>query len=156
MDHKKELMMIKDLMDKLVQEMEPNASDFDEALGRKAEMKPEIKSIEIEGVMPEEEMEMEESEDMEEMPEMEDEDGVEMPLESDKFEEMNGTISYLTAENEALKAELSKINKVEETELSETKPISFNPENENPIHITRLASKRPKTIMDSVLSKLNN
>ncbi len=74
MDHKKELMMIKDLMDKLVEEMEPNASDFDEALGRKAEMKPEIKSIEIEGVMPEEEMEMEESEDMEEKPEMEDEE----------------------------------------------------------------------------------
>lgn len=70
-DHKKELMLIKDLMDKLVEEMEPNASDFDEMLGRKSEMKPEIKSIENEGVMPEEE----ESEDMEdEMPEMEDEE----------------------------------------------------------------------------------
>lgn len=65
-------------------------------------------------------------------------------------------IEKLKEENEALKAELSKINKVEETELSEVKPISFNPENENPIQITRLASKRPKTIMDSVLSKLNN
>ena len=65
-------------------------------------------------------------------------------------------IEALKSENEMLKAELSKLTKVEETELSESKPISFNPENENPIQITRLASKRPKTIMDSVLSKLNN
>ena len=43
-----------------------------------------------------------------EMPEVED-GGVEMPMESDKFEEMNGTISYLTAENEALKAKVSEL-----------------------------------------------
>ena len=65
-------------------------------------------------------------------------------------------IEKLKEENEMLKAELAKTNKIEETELSETKPISFNPENENPIHITRLAPKRGKSIMDSVLSKLNN
>lgn len=64
-------------------------------------------------------------------------------------------IEKLKEENETLKAELSKLTKVEETELSETKPISFNPENENPIQITRLASKKPRTIMDSVLDKLN-
>lgn len=48
-----------------------------------------------------------------EMPEAEtpevEEEGVEIPLESDKFEEMNGTISYLTAENEALKAKVSEL-----------------------------------------------
>jgi hypothetical protein len=33
----------------------------------------------------------------------------EMPMESDKFEEMNGTISYLQAENEALKAKIASI-----------------------------------------------
>ena len=65
-------------------------------------------------------------------------------------------IEALKSENETLKAELSKLTKVDETELSETKPISFNPENENPIHITKLAPKRGKSIMDSVLSKLNN
>ena len=43
-----------------------------------------------------------------EMPEVED-GSVEMPMESDKFEEMNGTISYLTAENEALKAKVSEL-----------------------------------------------
>lgn len=43
-----------------------------------------------------------------ETPEVE-EEGVEIPLESDKFEEMNGTISYLTAENEALKAKVSEL-----------------------------------------------
>lgn len=54
MDHKKELMLIKDLMDKLVEEMEPTSDDFDEALGRK---KPQVESITVEGVMPEEEAE---------------------------------------------------------------------------------------------------
>jgi hypothetical protein len=55
-----------------------------------------------------------------------------------------------------LKAELSKVNKVEEVELSEEpKPISFNPENTNPIERVRLASKRPRSIMDTVLEKIN-
>lgn len=55
MDHKKELMMIKELMDKLVEEMEPTSDDFDEALGRK----PKVQSVEIEmeGKMPEEALE---------------------------------------------------------------------------------------------------
>lgn len=41
--------------------------------------------------------------------EIDEEDGVEIPMESDKFEEMNGTISYLTAENEALKAKVAEL-----------------------------------------------
>jgi len=64
-------------------------------------------------------------------------------------------IEALKTENETLKAELAKINEVKETELSEVKPISFNPENDTPIEITRLASKKPRTIMDSVLDKLS-
>ena len=64
-------------------------------------------------------------------------------------------IEALKSENETLKAELSKLTKVEETELSEVKPISFNPENENPIHVMKLAPKRARSIMDSVLDKLN-
>ena len=68
-------------------------------------------------------------------------------------------IEALKKENETLKAELSKLNKVEENtevELSEEpKPISFNPENVNPIEKVRIASKRQRSIMDSVLDKLN-
>lgn len=67
-------------------------------------------------------------------------------------------IEALKAENETLKAELSALKTpiVEEVELSEEpKPISFNPENTNPVEVVKLASKRPRNIMDSVLSKLN-
>jgi hypothetical protein len=67
-------------------------------------------------------------------------------------------IEALKKENETLKAELSKLNEVKEVELSkdeEVKPISFNPENENKVESIKFASKRPRTIMDSVLNKLN-
>ena len=68
-------------------------------------------------------------------------------------------IEALKTENETLKAELSKLNKVEENtkvELSEEpKPISFNPENVNPVEVVKIASKRGRTIMDSVMSKIN-
>lgn len=67
-------------------------------------------------------------------------------------------IEALKAENETLKAELSalKTPKVEEVELSEEpKPISFNPENTNPVEKIRLSSKRERSIMDSILEKLN-
>ena len=68
-------------------------------------------------------------------------------------------IEELKKENETLKAELSKLNKVEENtevELSEEpKPISFNPENVNPVEVVKIASKRGRTIMDSVMSKIN-
>jgi hypothetical protein len=67
-------------------------------------------------------------------------------------------IEALKKENEMLKAELSKSNEVKENEVElseEVKPISFNPENENKIETIKFASKRPRTIMDSVLNKLN-
>lgn len=67
-------------------------------------------------------------------------------------------IEALKKENEMLKAELSKSNEVKENEVElseEVKPISFNPENENKVESIKFASKRPRTIMDSVLNKLN-
>jgi hypothetical protein len=67
-------------------------------------------------------------------------------------------IEALKTENETLKAELAKVNEVKEVELSideEVKPISFNPENENKIETMKLAAKRPRTTMDSILEKLN-
>jgi hypothetical protein len=57
-----------------------------------------------------------------------------------------------------LKAELSKSNEVKENEVElseEVKPISFNPENENKVETFKFANKRQRTIMDSVLNKLN-
>jgi hypothetical protein len=122
--------------------------------------------VENEGII----SEMKEMETEVEAPEVEEE----VEVETEKKEEMEtakaapkktiesvvketffAEIEALKTENEILKAELAKINEVTETELSEVKPISFNPENDTPIEITRLASKKPRTIMDSVLDKLS-
>ena len=124
--------------------------------------------IEVEGIVKEVKEKEEEVEKVEE-PEMENEVEVEAKetsaptpkktIESVVKESFFSEIEALKAENETLKAELSKLNKVEENtevELSEEpKPISFNPENTNPIEVVKIASKRPRNIMDSVLSKLN-
>jgi hypothetical protein len=64
-------------------------------------------------------------------------------------------IEALKNENIALKAELSKLKETKEVELSEIKPISFNPENENKSESIKLSSKRARTTMDSILEKLN-
>ena len=64
-------------------------------------------------------------------------------------------IEALKNENIALKAELSKLKETKEVELSEIKPISFNPENENKSESIKLSSKRTRTTMDSILEKLN-
>lgn len=67
-------------------------------------------------------------------------------------------IEALKTENETLKAELSKLKETKEVELSideEVKPIAFNPENENKVETMKIASKRPRTTMDSILEKLN-
>lgn len=64
-------------------------------------------------------------------------------------------IEALKNENIALKAELSKLKEAKEVELSEVKPISFNPENENKSESIKLSSKRARTTMDSILEKLN-
>lgn len=68
----------------------------------------------------------------------------------------------LKKENEALKAELAKLSKVDEvveekTELSEEPtPIAFNPENEAKTEFTKIGKKAPKGIMDSILNKMYN
>lgn len=122
--------------------------------------------VENEGII----SEMKEMETEVEAPEVEEE----VEVETEKKEEMEtakaapkktiesvvketffAEIEALKTENETLKAELAKINEVKETELSEVKPISFNPENNNPVEVTRIASKKPRTIMDSVLDKLS-
>ena len=123
--------------------------------------------VEVEGMI------KEVKEKMEEEPAMEEEPTVEVEVEANETtapapkktiesvvkESFFSEIEELKKENETLKAELSKLNKVEEVELSEVKeepkPISFNPENTNPIERVRLASKRPRSIMDTVLEKIN-
>lgn len=121
--------------------------------------------VEVEGIVKEVKEKMEEKEEEEvevEAPEVEVEANEataptpKKTIESVVKESFFSEIEALKKENETLKAELSKLNKVEEVELSEEpKPISFNPENVNPIEKVRIASKRERSIMDSVLEKLN-
>jgi hypothetical protein len=69
-------------------------------------------------------------------------------------------IEKLTQENIELKAQLEKLSKVDEvttevTELADVKPIAFNPENTNEVEHFQYGSKRPRTMMDSILEKIN-
>jgi hypothetical protein len=114
----------------------------------------EVKEKEMEEPEVEVEVETEKKEEMEtEKP------TAKKTIESVVKETFFSEIEKLKEENETLKAELSKLKEVkEEVELSsdeEVKPISFNPENENKVEIVKLASKRTRTIMDSVLNKIN-
>ena len=121
--------------------------------------------VEVEGLIKEVKEKMEEEPVMEEEPtvevEVEAETAKTAPkktIESVVKETFFTEIEALKTENDTLKAELSalKTTEVTEVELSEEpKPISFNPENTNPIEIMKLGSKKPRSIMDSVLSKLN-
>jgi hypothetical protein len=121
--------------------------------------------VEVEGIVKEVKEKMEEEPAMEEEPtvevEVEAETAKTAPkktIESVVKETFFTEIEALKTENDTLKAELSalKTTEVTEVELSdEPKPISFNPENTNPIEIMKLGSKKPRSIMDSVLSKLN-
>ena len=66
----------------------------------------------------------------------------------------------LTNENNELKAKLELLTKVdavaeEATELSDIKPISFNPENTKEIEFHKIGAKRPRNVMDSILEKMN-
>jgi len=69
-------------------------------------------------------------------------------------------IEALKTENETLKAELSKLKEVkEEVELSieeEVKPITHNPENVNEAPMFKFGQSRPKTMMDSIIEKINS
>ena len=111
-----------------------------------------------------EEEEVKEEEVTEAMPEEEMSAPVSTPkktIESIVKESFFSEMEKLKEENEALKAELAKLSKVdaianEATELSETPtPISFNPENEAKTEFTKIGKKAPRGIMDSVLEKIN-
>ena len=70
-------------------------------------------------------------------------------------------IEALTNENIELKAKLEALSAVNEvaveaTELAEeVKPIAFNPENETKVEMFKIATKRSRNIMDSILEKIN-
>ena len=69
-------------------------------------------------------------------------------------------LEKLTKENTELKAKLELLTKVdavaeEATELSDIKPISFNPENTKEIEFHKIGAKRPRNTMDSILEKMN-
>jgi len=66
----------------------------------------------------------------------------------------------LINENTELKAKLELLTKVdaveiESTELSDIKPISFNPENTKEIEFHKIGAKRPRNVMDSILEKIS-
>lgn len=112
------------------------------------EVEEEVKEEEVTEAMPEEEMSA---------PVSTPKKTIESIVKETFFSEME----KLKEENEALKAELAKLSKVEvianeATELSETPtPISFNPENEAKTEFTKIGKKAPRGIMDSVLEKIN-
>jgi len=110
----------------------------------------EVKEKEMEEPETEVEVETEKKEEMETS-----KPTAKKTIESVVKETFFSEIEKLQAENETLKAELSKLKEEKEVELSEVKPISFNPENENKVESIKIASRRPRTIMDSVLERLN-
>ena len=122
--------------------------------------------VEVEGIILEIKEVATEEEVVEEAPEVEVEVEAEATptakktIESIVKETFFAEIEKLTNENIELKAQielLSKVNEVttEVTELAEVKPIAFNPENTNEVEHFQYGSKRPRTIMDSILEKLN-
>jgi hypothetical protein len=119
-----------------------------------------------EGVISEIKEKEEEEEEVEEEAPIEEEAKKEQEMETAKAapkkivesmikESFFSEIEALKNENNALKAELSKLKEAKEVELSEVKPISFNPENENTNDSIKLSAKRQRTTMDSILEKLN-
>ena len=82
-------------------------------------------------------------------------------IESQVKETFFSEIEKLQAENIELKAKLELLSKVEvvaeeeATELSEVKPISFNPENTNEVEHFQYGAKRPRSVMDSILEKIS-
>lgn len=122
----------------------------------------EVKEVKEEEEMPEapaEEMPTEaKDQEMSEAPVSTPKKTIESIVKETFFSEME----KLKEENEALKAELAKLSKVDEvaeekTELSEEPtPIAFNPENEAKTEFTKIGKKAPKGIMDSILNKMYN
>jgi hypothetical protein len=115
----------------------------------------EVKEKEEE-VKEEEEVEVEKDEPMEEemsdAPTKEVKKTIESVVKETFFSEMEA----LKKENEELKAKLSGNVELElASEEPTVDPISFNPENVQKIENIKLASKRERSIMDSILEKIN-
>ena len=115
----------------------------------------EVKEKEEE-VAVEEEVEVEKDEPMEEemsdAPTKEVKKTIESVVKETFFSEMEA----LKKENEELKAKLAGNVEVElASEEPTVDPISFNPENVQKIENVKLASKRERYIMDSILEKIN-
>ena len=115
----------------------------------------EVKEKEEE-VAVEEEVEVEKDEPMEEemsdAPTKEVKKTIESVVKETFFSEMEA----LKKENEELKAKLSGNVEVElASEEPTVDPITFNPENVQKIENVKLASKRERSIMDSILEKIN-
>ena len=117
--------------------------------------------LEIKEVATEEEVVEEEAPEVEVEVEAEATPTAKKTIESIVKETFFAEIEKLTNENIELKAQIELLSKVEEvateaTELTEVKPIAFNPENTNEVEHFQYGSKRPRTIMDSIIEKLNN
>ena len=125
----------------------------------------EIKEMEAEEEMPMEEPESEVPVEAEAETPRDVKKTVESIVKETFFSEMEA----LKLENEELKAKLEMFSKVEPTaevateeaatetkvELEEVTPIVFNPENVNKVEAFKIAPKRPRSTMDSILEKLN-
>ena len=123
--------------------------------------------VEVEGIILEVKEASTEEEVVEEAPEVEVEveaqatPTAKKTIESVTKETFFAEIEKLKNENIELKAKLETLSKVEEvaleaTELSDVTPISLNPENINEVTQIKFGSNRPKTLMDTIIEKLNN
>jgi hypothetical protein len=117
--------------------------------------------LEIKEVATEEEVVEEEAPAVEEEVEAQSTPTAKKTIESVVKETFFAEIEKLTNENIELKAQLEKLSKVNEvttevTELADVKPIAFNPENTNEVEHVQFGSKRPRSIMDAIIEKLNN
>ena len=127
----------------------------------------EIKEMKAEEEMPMEEPESEVEVEVE--AEAEAPRDIKKTVESIVKETFFSEMEALKLENEELKAKLEVFSKVEPTtevateetttetkvELEEVTPIVFNPENVNKAEAFRIAPKRPRSTMDSILEKIN-
>jgi hypothetical protein len=115
-----------------------------------AEVKEKEEEVEEEEVEVEKDEPMEE--EMSDAPTKEVKKTIESVVKETFFSEMEA----LKKENEELKAKLSGNVEVElASEEPTVDPISFNPENVQKIENIKLASKRERSIMDSILEKIN-
>jgi len=87
------------------------------------------------------------------------EEGMISEVKEKEMEEPEVEVEVETEKKEEMETEKPTAKKtIESVTLStdeEVKPISFNPENENKVETIRIASKRERTMMDSILEKLN-